>query len=151
MAKPIQSGRIHFHYQSAPFYFPGRTGIKTFLASIFRKEGKALQDLSYVFCTDEFLLNLNQQFLKHDTLTDIISFELSPKGEDVEGEIYISIDRIRENASAFRTSFINELHRVMIHGALHLCGYKDKSKKEQELMRAMENKYLGLLNVSRGT
>lgn len=151
MAKPIQSRRIHFHYQSGPFYFPGRMELKHFLESIFRKERKALQDLSYVFCTDEFLLGLNQQFLKHDTLTDIISFELSSKGEDIEGEIYISIDRIRENASTFRTSFINELHRVMIHGALHLCGYKDKSKKDQEVMRAMENKYLGLLNVSRGT
>ena len=150
MAKPIQS-RIHFHYQVAPFYFPARTEIKIFLAAIFRKEKRKLKGLSYVFCTDNFLLGLNQQFLQHDTLTDIISFELSPKDQDVEGEIYISIDRIRENATTFRSGFLNELHRVMIHGALHLCGYKDKSKKEQVLMRSMEDKYLGLLNVSRGT
>ena len=150
MTVPLQS-RIHFHFQSGPFNFPARTEMKAFLISIFKKERKPLEDLGYVFCTDEFLLQLNNQFLDHDTLTDIITFEMSPKGEPIVGEIYISIERVRENARSFNKTFNNELSRVMIHGILHLCGYKDKSAKDKLVMRSKEEEYLRQLYVSRGT
>jgi probable rRNA maturation factor len=90
------------------------------------------------------LLNLNQQFLKHDFYTDIITFDLSTTGKAKEGEIYISIDRVRDNAKKLNTSFNKELHRVIFHGALHLCGYKDKNKIQQQEMRKWENYYLEL-------
>lgn len=99
-------------------------------------------ELSYVFCTDEYLLTINRDFLQHDYYTDIITFELSEPGQPVMGEIYISIDRVRDNAKIHQESFQRELHRVIFHGALHLCGYRDKTKKEQEEMRRKENEYL---------
>ena len=98
-------------------------------------------DLTYVFCDDAYLHRLNVQFLKHDTLTDIISFDNS-LGKQIHGEIYISIERVKENASTYRVAFLEELHRVIIHGVLHFCGYKDKSKQEQDTMTRMENKAL---------
>lgn len=98
--------------------------------------------LQYIFCTDEYLLAINQQFLNHDTFTDIITFDLSEEPETVLGEIYISTDRVAENAAQFNTSYEQELHRVIFHGALHLCGFKDKTKADQEKMRAMENRCL---------
>ena len=94
-----------------------------------------------MFCDDAYLHKLNVQFLNHDTLTDIISFDNS-LGKQIHGEIYISIERVKENASTYRVAFLEELHRVIIHGVLHFCGYKDKSKQEQDTMTRMENKAL---------
>ena len=109
---------------------------------MFEKNGIKLESLNYVFCTDEELLAINNQFLSHDFYTDIITFDLSEtKGMKI-GEIYISIDRVRENASIHNTSFKLELHRVIFHGVLHLCGYKDKSKEQKRLMRKMEALHL---------
>ena len=112
-----------------------------------RKEGKELEAINFIFCSDEYLLGLNQEHLNHHTFTDIITFELSSKGEPLVADIYVSIDRIRENARIFEVTFKEELHRVMFHGVLHLCGYKDKKPTDQKLMRKMEadwlNKYLG--------
>lgn len=96
-------------------------------------------DISYIFCDDAYLLEKNRQFLNHDTLTDIITFDLSEKDTELVSEIYISIDRIRENAGKFRIDYQTELHRVIFHGALHLCGFKDKKKEDKALMTEMEN------------
>jgi len=145
------SSPIHFHYAGVHFYFPNRTGLKAYLESLFRKEGKKIDAVNYVFCTDEYLLTLNQQYLDHDTLTDIITFYYQAPGDPILSDIYISIDRVRENASTYSTSLTTELHRVIFHGALHLCGYKDKSAKDQALMRSMEDLHLKSYLVPRGT
>lgn len=102
-----------------------------------------LGDISYIFCDDAYLLGINQQFLDHDTYTDIISFDYS-LGKQVHGEIYISVERVRENAKQFDQTFIDELHRVMIHGVLHYCGYKDKTTMEKEEMRMQEEASLAM-------
>lgn len=99
-------------------------------------------DIDFIFCRDEYLLGLNQQFLNHDTFTDIITFDLSEGTELLKGEIYISIERVAENASKFETDYNEELHRVIFHGILHLCGFKDKKKEDQQIMRMMENQSL---------
>lgn len=103
-----------------------------------RKEVKKTQ-LTYIFCTDDYLLEMNQQFLNHDTLTDIITFDMSEQPDILQGEIYISIDRVRENAAKFQVAYLSELHRVVFHGALHLCGFKDKKEADQKEMRRQED------------
>ena len=121
-----------------------RTRLKKFLVSLFKKEGKILGELQYIFCTDDYLLEINRQYLNHDYFTDIITFDLSEKNQPVNAEIYISVDRVRENARDYNSSLKQELHRVIFHGALHLCGFKDKSPRDEKIMRQMEDKYLGL-------
>ena len=121
-----------------------RTRLKAFIQELFHKEGFDLKSATYVFCSDEYLLNLNRHFLKHDYYTDIITFDLSPTPNEKQGEIYISTDRVKDNAKNLGNSFQSELHRVILHGALHLCGYKDKKTSEQKEMRKMEDKYLNL-------
>lgn len=120
-----------------------RTRLKTFIESIFKKEKKSLGNLSYVFCSDDYLLDINRSFLQHDYYTDIITFDLSePGARKIDAEIYISVDTIRDNARRFNTTVTRELHRVIFHGVLHLCGYKDKSSKDQALMTQKEDHYL---------
>jgi rRNA maturation RNase YbeY len=119
-----------------------RKKLKLFIASIFKSNGIKLSKLTYIFCSDKYLLKINREFLNHDFYTDIITFTLSGIKEDVEGEIYISVDRVRENARVLDKTFKNELHRVIFHGALHLCGYNDKTKSEQAKMRLAENECL---------
>lgn len=133
--------KIYFFFQTS-VSLRNRTGLKEFIKSIFRKEKKKLESLNYIFCTDRQLLDINRQYLNHDFYTDIISFELSEKGQPVEGEIYISVDRVKENAASLGETFNHELHRVIFHGALHLCGYRDKTQAEIGAMRAAENYYL---------
>ncbi|NML36176.1 rRNA maturation RNase YbeY [Chitinophaga sp. G-6-1-13] len=116
--------------------------LKTFLKDLFADEGQGLKDLHYVFCSDAYLLEINKQFLQHDTYTDIVTFEMGEDPDVTEGEIYISIDRVKENAQKFHVSVNQELHRVIFHGALHLCGFRDKSKTESTLMRKKEDEYL---------
>lgn len=129
--------------------------IKDFILQLFKKEGKKVEAIHYIFCTDEYLLNLNQEYLSHDTYTDIITFFYSENNQPVSSDIYISIERVKENAQKFKTSFKDELLRVIFHGALHLCGYKDKKPTEEKLMREKEDFYINLFkktsNVSRGT
>lgn len=108
------------------------------------KEKASIKAVSYIFCSDAFLLQLNQNFLRHNTYTDIITFDYSSSKNALEGEIYISLDRIVENAKKFKSTLDNELHRVIIHGILHLIGYKDKSKADKLLMRKKEDTYLSL-------
>lgn len=143
--------KIHFHYLSQPFSFPARNKLKEFLLNQLKKEGKAVEVINYIFCTDEYLLQMNQQYLQHDTLTDIITFELSRSGKALISDIYISIDRVKENAVSFRQPFVRELHRVIFHGVLHLAGYKDKKEKDKNLMQKKEEEYLNVYFVSRRT
>lgn len=119
-----------------------RGRLKAFLISLFRKEKTPLAELHYIFCSDRHLLEINRQFLQHDFYTDIITFPLSDPGQPVSGEIYISVDRVRENARELGNQLSAELLRVIFHGALHLCGYKDKKPAEVRLMRQTEDKYL---------
>ncbi len=139
----MSSAKVQFHYLDQEFSLRDRSRLKQFIESIFKREKKKLGSLSYIFCSDKYLLEINRQYLKHDFFTDIISFDLSTSSETI-GEIYISIDRVRDNASSYGTSFTEELHRVIFHGSLHLCGYKDKSKPDQALMRKKEDQALRL-------
>ncbi len=133
---------IHFHFEQRTSLYQ-RKRLKEFIAAIFTKERIKANGLEIIFCSDEYLLNINRNYLKHDFYTDIITFDLSQDGDSLlNAEIYISSERVKENAASFKTSFQNELHRVIFHGILHLCGYKDKSKKDIETMRSKENKYL---------
>jgi probable rRNA maturation factor len=114
------------------------------IKEVARREKKTIKEINYIFCSDEYLLQLNQGFLNHKTLTDIITFDNSEGKNGLEGEIYISIERVQENALKFNTEFEDELHRVMIHGVLHLIGYKDKKSSEKALMRKKEEACLSL-------
>jgi len=116
--------------------------VKEFIQQLFNLEGKELEHLQYVFCSDDYLLQMNKSFLQHDYFTDIITFDLSIKGKGTNGEIYISVDRVRDNAINHFSTFSEELLRVIFHGALHLCGYKDKKKSEITIMREKEDYYL---------
>lgn len=142
---------IYFHFLYKNFKLEHRTDLKSFIAQLFKKEGKKADTINYIFCDDNYLLEINKTFLNHDTLTDIITFPTSEKGEPISSDIFISIERVKENAQTFKTAFNEELHRVIFHGALHLCGYKDKNKAQAQEMRAMEEKYLQLYFVPRGT
>lgn len=139
----IAATPIQFHFLQS-VTLQQRQALKAFIRSIFKKEKKAVTSLNYIFCTDEYLLDINRQYLNHDYYTDIITFELNGKQEPVIGEIYISVDRVKDNTQQFNTSFKEELHRVIFHGALHLCGYKDKNSKQEKEMRAKETQYLRL-------
>ncbi|MGP8216826.1 MAG: rRNA maturation RNase YbeY [Bacteroidia bacterium] len=116
--------------------------LKEWIKKIIHKEGKTCGQLYYFFCTDEHLLNINKEFLNHKTYTDIITFDYS-EDKTLSGEIFISIERVRENAKRYREPFQKELARIMIHGVLHLCGYGDKSAVEKKKMRGKENEALG--------
>jgi probable rRNA maturation factor len=146
----MNSSPIKFSFHEVAPVLDNRNALKLFLIKLFRKEATRLEALQYVFCADSYLLKINREFLAHDEYTDIISFNLARPNEPVSGEIYISIERVRENAINLGMPFKTELHRVIFHGALHLCGYKDKSKKDRLLMRKKEDEYLkayGLFHV----
>jgi rRNA maturation RNase YbeY len=118
--------------------------VKEFLSELFMHEHKAVDSVNYIFCSDEYLLGVNKEFLQHSYYTDIITFDLS-EGSTITGEIYVSIERVRDNALQFETTFRKELYRVLIHGVLHLVGYKDKTKSEIAIMRNKEEHYLQAL------
>ena len=127
------------------------TALKAFIKQLFTKQNKPLSRISYVFCSDQYLLQLNLKHLNHDTYTDIITFPLSELSEPVVSDVYISVDRVKENSIKMQTTFTQELHRVIFHGALHLCGYSDKSKQEKLAMRKKEDEYLNAYFVPRET
>jgi rRNA maturation RNase YbeY len=141
---------IHFHYTDQNFYLPCRKDLKRFIHGIFETEGCSANEVNYNFCSDKYLLRLNRIYLKHKTYTDIITFQYSTPPEKILSDIYISVDRVKENSKYYHVSFLNELYRVMFHGVLHLCGYKDKTKKDLAQMRSKEDFYLNLY-VSRET
>ncbi len=135
---------IQFFTHEIKFQLKNKTKLKLWIAGAFKQYKKNLNSITYVFCSDEYLLEINQGFLQHDFYTDIITFDYSTKNE-IESEIYISIDRVKENANTLKITFEEELNRVMIHGILHLCGCKDKTKKDKADMRLAEDKQLKLL------
>jgi rRNA maturation RNase YbeY len=119
-----------------------RKRLKTFLPVVFEMEGKTIKSLIYVFCSDKYLLKINQRFLKHNYYTDILTFDLSKTQKIIEAEIYISVDRVKENSKELKINTNLEFLRVIFHGALHLCGYSDKTKNQKQEMRKKENEYL---------
>lgn len=141
---PVTSSKskVCFFFEKKNFNLKNRGPLKAFIEALFKKEGKKLESLNYIFTSDKELLKINQDFLQHDDLTDIITFEYS-NTDKTQGEIYISVDRVKENALALKIPFTQELHRVIFHGALHLCGYKDKTTFHVKKMRGREDYYLG--------
>ena len=131
---------INFNYET-DFSLESEEQISTWISNAISEEEFKLEAINYVFCDDEYLHKLNVEFLNHDTLTDIISFDYSV-GKIIQGDIFISIERVEDNAKDFGTLFNEELHRVIIHGILHYCGYKDKTDADAEVMRSKENHYL---------
>lgn len=131
---------ISFNYET-DFLLNNEVALSDWISSVILAEGCTEEEINYIFCDDEYLHKLNVEFLNHDTLTDIISFDYSI-GKNIQGDIFISIERVRDNAKDFGVDFYEELRRVMVHGVLHYCGYKDKSEEEVKLMRHKENQYL---------
>ncbi|RIA11125.1 rRNA maturation RNase YbeY [Flavobacteriaceae bacterium MAR_2010_72] len=135
---------ISFNYET-DFELNNETQIKNWIIDVITGEGFKLGEINYIFCDDDYLLQLNLEFLKHDTLTDIISFDYTI-GKEISGDIYISVERVKDNSKDFNVDFAEELNRVMVHGVLHYCGYKDKSVEEESQMRLKENYYIGRLS-----
>ena len=130
---------VQFFFNNRRPTLRDRTKLKSFIKSIFLQEKKEIIKLSYIFCSDKQLLNINKLFLNHDFYTDVITFNLSQTLKQIDGEVYISVDRVKYNAKVFGVSYTEELHRVMFHGALHLCGYGDKKRAEILQMRLKED------------
>ncbi|NJY61478.1 rRNA maturation RNase YbeY [Salinimicrobium sp. CDJ15-81-2] len=133
-------------YSENDFELQHSTQFKTWIKEVIASEGKKTGEISFIFCDDEYLLEINQQYLDHDTYTDIISFDISV-GNILNGDIFISTERVAENASEYGVTFEEEIKRVIIHGVLHFCGYKDKSKEEAQLMRAKEEEKMKMFHV----
>ena len=136
---------ISFNYE-IDFEIPEETIYTDWISNVIISENKSEGEINYIFCDDDYLVEINQQYLNHDTLTDIISFDYS-LGNEIHGDVYISIERVRENAEEFKVSFEEELKRVMIHGVLHYCGYKDKSESDELLMRSKEDEKIKLFHM----
>lgn len=137
---------VEYFSQDIPFKIKAPRKTAEWLRSVVAREKKQFTHLNYIFCSDQFLLSLNQQYLNHKTLTDIITFDHSEDEDKIEGDIFISIERVRDNANSLELPFEDELHRVMVHGVLHLIGYGDKTPEEKSRMRKKEDAYLSLRN-----
>jgi rRNA maturation RNase YbeY len=135
---------IEFSAEEIDFELKDEAAVKDWLQAIIERAGCVLRSLNFIFCPDDYLHRLNVEYLDHDTLTDIITFPYA-EPPSIEGDIFISIDRVRDNAADFKVSFEQELNRVMAHGVLHLCGFGDKTPAEQKTMRAKEDEALALL------
>lgn len=135
---------VEFHLEDIHLALPDAELMQQWLHSLVERENGTLHRLTFIFCSDQYLHQLNRQYLQHDTLTDIITFPFR-EAPVVEGDIFISIERIRDNATQFNVSFDRELHRVMAHGVLHLCGYLDKTPEDKKIMTQKENDALSLL------
>lgn len=134
---------IDFNYET-DFELLNETQFSNWISAVIKSENKTEGEINYIFCDDNYLIEINQQYLNHDTLTDIISFDYSV-GNELNGDIFISIERVLDNAKDFNTDFNNELKRVMVHGILHYCGYKDKTEADEKLMRSKEEEKLLLI------
>ena len=133
---------IHFFEEGITYKLKHKTALRQWISQTIQAEGFKLKELTYIFCSDSYLLQINQQYLNHDTYTDIITFDSSDIEKVIVGDIFISIERIRENAAKFKITETDELHRVIIHGALHLLGYKDKTPVTKQKMTLKEDFYL---------
>ncbi|WP_411766145.1 rRNA maturation RNase YbeY [Winogradskyella sp. A3E31] len=131
---------ISFNYET-DFKLKDEAIFSDWISNVIMSEGFKEGDINYIFCSDDYLHKINVDFLNHDTLTDIISFDYSV-GKELHGDVYISVDRVEDNAKDFEVSFNDELSRVMVHGVLHYCGYKDKTEEDKKLMRSKEDEYL---------
>lgn len=136
---------IHYNYES-DFTLQEEESFTEWIELVVSSEGKSLGEISYIFCDDAYLLEINQQYLQHDTLTDIISFDYT-EGDVISGDIFISIERVLDNAADLKLPFEEELKRVIIHGVLHYCGYKDKSDDDAFLMRSKEDEKINMFHV----
>jgi rRNA maturation RNase YbeY len=136
---------ISFNYES-DFNLENETAFSDWLSKVINSENKSEGEINYIFCDDEYLLEINQQYLNHDTFTDTISFDYSV-GNELHGDVFISIERVRENAEDFNVFFDEELKRVMVHGILHYCGYKDKGEEDEKLMRQKEEEKMQMFHV----
>jgi probable rRNA maturation factor len=135
---------IHFHSELPRFKLKQVKILRAWLQQVILSARKTPGDLQFIFCSDQYLLNINRQFLNHDYFTDVITFDYS-EGKLISGDVYLSIDRIRDNAKLEMVTFEQELHRVMVHGVLHLLGHSDKGKALKQKMRKKEDLYLSLL------
>jgi probable rRNA maturation factor len=135
---------IEFLSEDVEFELNNPDKVSEWISTVIDQHGQELEGLTYIFCSDDYLHDINVEYLDHDTLTDIITFNNADTEGTVEGDIFISIDRIRDNATDLGIPFDDELHRVIIHGVLHLLGFKDKTKEEEELMRKQEDSSLSL-------
>ena len=136
---------IEFHSE-VEFRLADLDKYSDWVSRVLSSEGRLGLTIAYIFCSDDYLLSMNRKHLNHDTLTDIITFDYG-EGREVAGDIFISVDRVQENAQTYGVPFLNELHRVMSHGLLHLCGYDDKSDKEKNVMRTKEEEKMKLFHV----
>jgi probable rRNA maturation factor len=134
--------KVHFFSHDIPTRLKNVTRLRQFIESIFKKEKQNIESINYIFCTDKVILEINKKYLNHDFYTDVITFDLSSNNKAISAEVYISIERIKENAKQLKLTIKSELHRVLFHAALHLCGYNDKKKKDKEIMRKMEDDLL---------
>jgi probable rRNA maturation factor len=133
---------IHFFSEEVPFTLKQKLLVRSWIKQTIDSEGYKLGELSFIFASDDYILNINKEYLNHDTYTDIITFDNSDVEKLIVGDIFISIDRVRENSKKFNVAECDELHRVMIHGTLHLLGYPDKGKEAKKVMTAKEDHYL---------
>ena len=136
---------ISFNYE-LDFKLEDETIYSDWISKVISSENRDEGEINYIFCDDDYLIELNQQYLDHDTLTDVISFDYS-EGNELHGDIFISIERVRDNAADFKVAFDEELKRVLVHGVLHYCGYKDKSERDEILMRQKEEEKMKLFHV----
>jgi probable rRNA maturation factor len=136
---------INFNYES-DFNLDNEAAISNWLSSVILSENKKEGEINYIFCDDEYLHKINLEYLDHDTLTDVISFDYS-LGNELHGDIFISVERVQDNALDFKVSFEEELKRVMVHGILHYCGFKDKSLEDEKIMRTKEEEKLSMFHV----
>ena len=136
---------ISYNYETE-FELSNEAAFSNWISKVIESENKKEGEINYIFCDDEYLLEINQQYLDHDTLTDIISFDYSV-GNELHGDIFVSIERVRENAIEFEVTFDEELKRVLVHGVLHYCGYKDKTEEEELLMRSKEDEKIKMFHV----
>lgn len=141
----MEKGEINF-FSENDFILESRDSYREWIEIVISTEAKLQGDINFIFCDDEYLLKINQEYLSHDTLTDIISFD-NTVGNTLQGDIYISTERVKENSSRFGVDFTEELKRVMVHGVLHFCGYKDKDERERGLMRRKEEEKMKLFHV----
>jgi probable rRNA maturation factor len=136
---------INFNYES-DFTLDNEEAIATWLSAVIVSENKNEGEISYIFCNDEYLHKINVEYLDHDTLTDVISFDYT-MGNEISGDIFISVERVLDNSKDYNTSFEDELKRVLVHGVLHYCGYKDKLEEDEALMRSKEDEKLAMFHV----
>ena len=139
---------IHFFNEDITYNLKYKTSLRQWLTDTMQTEGYKLKELTYIFCSDSYLLQINRQYLNHNTYTDIITFDNSDIEKVIIGDIFISIERVRENAAKYNITETEELHRVMIHGALHLLGYGDKSASDKKKMTSKEDFYLNLRHLN---